>query len=244
MRSRFHVLAFALCGALACGPAWPQAAPSGAPGAGGSAIPSAPPAPAPGVTITQPPPAGAQPPAPPQGGAQTPPAGAIANLPTLVPESGDSGNVDEVVLPAKPVAIMSGQSNWEDALKNLRAAIQHVRDELGKAGIPIAGRPLTVFVETSDESFKFDAMVPVDKAPEGTPAVASDIRFGTTPPGKAYRFVHKGPYDEIDSTYETITAYLDAKDIVAKDAFVEEYVNEVADPTDPNLEINIFVQPK
>jgi len=167
-----------------------------------------------------------------------------ANLPTLVPESADSSNVDEVILPAKPVAIMSGQSNWEDALKNLRAAIQHVRDELGKAGLGMAGRPLTVFVETSDENFKFDAMVPIDKAPDGTPATAADIRFGTMPAGKAYRFVHKGPYDEIDSTYETITAYLDAKDIIAKDAFIEEYVNEIVDPTDPNLEINIFVQPK
>jgi effector-binding domain-containing protein len=225
MRSRFRVIA-AVSGALLCSPALPQPAPSG------SATP-------PGATLSQPP----SPTAPAQG-APAPPPSAAANLPNLVPESADPSNVDEVMLPAKPVAIMSGQSNWEDALKNLRAAIQHVRDELGKAGIVMAGRPLTVFVETSDENFKFDAMVPIDKAPEGTPATAGDIRFGTTPAGKAYRFVHKGPYDEIDSTYETITAYLDAKDIVAKDAFIEEYVNEVVDPTDPNLEINIFVQPK
>jgi len=223
MKSRFRVIA-ALSAALFCSPALAQPVPSGS-------------AASPGVTLSQSPPPGA-----PTQPAPAAPPNATANLPTLVPESADSSNVDEVTLPAKPVAIMSGQSNWEDALKNLRAAIQHVRDELGKAGISIAGRPLTVFVETSDENFKFDAMVPIDKAPEGTPA--ADIRFGTTPGGKAYRFVHKGPYDEIDSIYETITAYLDAKDIVAKDAFIEEYVNEVVDPTDPNLEINIFVQPK
>ena len=35
--------------------------------------------------------------------------------------------------------------------------------------------------------------------------------------------MHKGAYDEIDTTYETITTYLDAKDIVAKDAFIEEF---------------------
>jgi effector-binding domain-containing protein len=226
MKSKLHVLAVAICGTFGCGSAWPQTAPS-------SPTQAAPAAP--GATITQAPPPGSQPPTP----STTAP-----SLPTLVPGSSDSENVDEVVLPAKPVAIMTGQSNWEDALKNLRTAIQHVRDELSKAGIAAAGRPLTVFVETSEESFKFDAMVPVEKPPEGTPTVASDIHFGTTPPGKAYRFVHKGPYDEIDSTYETITAYLDAKDIVAKDAFIEEYTNEVADPTDPNLEINIFVQPK
>jgi effector-binding domain-containing protein len=239
MRSIVRFLAVALCGALVCGPAWPQT-PSGSAGPEGS--PGTPPASAPpsSVTITQPLP-GAPPSAP---STPAPAANATAALPTLVPAPGDSGDVDEVVLSAKPVAILSGQSNWEDGLKNLRAAIQRVRDEVGKAGIAIAGRPLTVFVETSDENFRFDAMVPLEKAPEGTPATPPEIRFGTTPSGKAYRFVHKGPYDEIDSTYETITAYLDAKDILAKDAFVEEYVNDVVDPTDPSLEINIFVQPK
>jgi effector-binding domain-containing protein len=221
MTSRFHVLGTALCGALLCGAAWAQPAPSGSP--------------APAVTITQPPAPGTQP----QAGAA-----ASSGLPTLIPNAGDTNDVDEVALPAKPVAILAGQSTWEDGLKNVRAALQRVRDDLGKAGIAVAGRPLALFVDTTDDNFKFEAMVPIEKAPEGTPATPPDIRFGTTPSGKAYRFVHKGPYDEIDSTYETITAYLDAKDILAKDAFIEEYANDIADPTDPNLEINIFVQPK
>jgi effector-binding domain-containing protein len=221
MTSRFYVLGTALCGALLCGAAWAQPAPSGSP--------------APAVTITQPPAPGTQP----QAGAA-----ASSGLPTLIPNAGDTNDVDEVALPAKPVAILAGQSTWEDGLKNVRAALQRVRDDLGKAGIAVAGRPLALFVDTTDDNFKFEAMVPIEKAPEGTPATPPDIRFGTTPSGKAYRFVHKGPYDEIDSTYETITAYLDAKDILAKDAFIEEYANDIADPTDPNLEINIFVQPK
>jgi effector-binding domain-containing protein len=41
------------------------------------------------------------------------------------------------------------------------------------------------------------------------------------------RFVHRGPYDDIDSTYETVTAYLDAKNIEVKDFFVEEYVSDL-----------------
>ena len=47
------------------------------------------------------------------------PPGQGAGLPTLVPQVGDAGDVDEVVLPAKPVAIMSGQSNWENGLKTI-----------------------------------------------------------------------------------------------------------------------------
>ena len=87
-------------------------------------------------------------------------------------------------------------------------------------------------------------MVPVGLVPTPAPALPAGFRFGATPSGKAYRFVHQGPYEEIDSTYETVTSYLDAKDIAAKDVFFEEYVNDVKDPKDGSLEVNIFVQPR
>jgi effector-binding domain-containing protein len=61
-----------------------------------------------------------------------------------------------------------------------------------------------------------------------------------TPAGRALRFVHKGSYDDIESTYETITAYVDAKDFVVQDAFLEEYVTDLTQATDANLEVNIF----
>ncbi len=70
------------------------------------------------------------------------------------------------------------------------------------------------------------------------------MRPGLTPAGPSLRFVHVAPYDDIDSTYETITAYLEAKSITVKDAFLEEYVGDLTDPADPNLEINVYVQPR
>jgi effector-binding domain-containing protein len=168
----------------------------------------------------------------------------VVSRPTLIPESGDTSNVDEVTLPEKPVLILSGKSSWDDGLKTLRGAFAKVEAELARLGIQPNGRPIAVFVETTDDNFRFDAMVPIAAPPAPAPTIGPDMRFGTTPSGKAYRFVHKGPYDQIDSTYETITTYLDAKDILAKDAFIEEYVNDVADPGDAALEINIFVQPR
>ena len=71
-----------------------------------------------------------------------------------------------------------------------------------------------------------------------------EIRFGTTPSGKALRFVHKGAYDEVDSTYDMVEIYLEAKGIVVKDPIIEEYVNDPKDAADPDLELNIFVQPQ
>ena len=168
----------------------------------------------------------------------------VASRPTLIPDSGDPSNVDEVLLPEKPVLILSGASAWEEGLKNLRVAFGRIDAELTRLGISPAGRPIAVFTQTTDDNFRFDAMVPIAGAPNPAPTLGPDMRLGATPSGKAYRFVHKGSYDEIDTTYETITTYLDAKDIQAKDAFIEEYVNDIADSTDPALEINIFVQPR
>ena len=222
----------------------PSASPANPPPA------SPPPASLPPATIQQsgPPAATIQQSPPPAATLQQAPAPgatpALASRPTLIPDSGDPSNVDEVVLPAKPVLILSGTSAWEEGLKNLRASFARIDAELARLGLAPAGRPIAVFTQTTDDNFRFEAMVPIGSAPSPAPTVGADMRFGTTPSGKAYRFVHKGPYDDIDTTYETITTYLDAKDIVAKDAFIEEYVNDVSESGDPGLEINIFVQPR
>ncbi len=192
-----------------------------------------------GVTLTQEPPT--PPSAPPKSQGIAPSAGA---RPTLVPSPGDPLDVAEVTLPAKPAAVLAGTSSWDEGFDDLKQAFGRIEGELAKAGIRPAGRPVTVFLETDDMGFRYEAMVPVDAAASNRPNLSAEVGFGRTPEGKAYHFVHKGPYENIDSTYETITAYLDAKGIVAQDVFIEEYVTDLTDRTDDSLEINIFVQPR
>lgn len=212
--SRLGALILAL--ALAPAPAWPQGSPSGP------------------VEPTPPPPVGApQPTAPPADG-----------RPSLVPNAGDPVDVDEVTLPAKPAAVLAGTSTWDDGFQTLKTAFGRIEAELAKAGIAPAGRPITVFVQTDDNGFRYEAMVPIGRAPEGRPNLTPDIRFGTTPSGRALRFVHKGPYDDVDSTYETVTTYLDAKNIEVQDSFVEEYVTDLTSSEDEDLTVNIFALPK
>ncbi|HEV7334872.1 MAG TPA: GyrI-like domain-containing protein [Bosea sp. (in: a-proteobacteria)] len=203
------------------------------------------PAPVPQVPLepqpVQPPPTLPNPlPAPPtqqQTGAPNPNA-------TLAGKPGDPSDVDEVALTARPVLTLPGQSSWDQGFQRLAESINLLRAEATKAGLKIAGRPLALFVETDDNGFKFEAMLPVDRAPDTATSLANGVRAGLSPSGRSLRFVHTAPYDDIDSTYETITAYLEAKNIVVKDAFLEEYVGELKDPGDPNLEINVYVQPK
>lgn len=162
---------------------------------------------------------------------------------TLAGRAGDASDVDTVVLVAKPVLILAGQASWDQGFQQLTESFRVLREEAARSGLAIAGRPLALFVETDDNGFRFEAMLPVDRAPERSPT-ANGVRAGLSPAGTSLRFVHMAPYDDIDSTYETITAYLEAKSIVVKDAFLEEYVSELSDPGDPNLQINVYVQPK
>ena len=70
-------------------------------------------------------------------------------------------------------------------------------------------------------------MIPIDEAPEGKAALSDVVKLGQTPAGKAMKFDHRGSYEDIDSTYEAITAYLDEKGLEADNLFVEEYLNDV-----------------
>jgi effector-binding domain-containing protein len=116
-----------------------------------------------------------------------------------------------------------------------------IRSELDKAGLKPAGHPLAVFLQADDDGFRYRAEIPIEAAPAGKTELSPAVKLGLTPVGKSMRFEHRGAYDDIDATYEAITAYLDEKSIDAQDVFVEEYLNEVKTSDDPNLQVDIYV---
>jgi effector-binding domain-containing protein len=163
---------------------------------------------------------------------------------TLAGKPGDSVNVDDLTLVARTAAISTGRATWDDGPKTLAATFARMAADAEKAGVKVAGRPVAIFVETDDTAFRYEAYLPIDRIPEGRDLMGAETRFGQTPAGRALRFSHKGPYDDVDSTYEAITAYLDAKGITVRDAFIEEYVGELKDSAEANFEVNIYVQPR
>ncbi|WP_114944222.1 GyrI-like domain-containing protein [Microvirga calopogonii] len=256
LRSSGFLLVLALCSGVALAQTPPATSQAPAPAA--PATPAAPPATPQAQSIPNPAPAEPQTPAAPQAPATAQPSPAApapaapanpapaqqAGRTTLFPNPSDPTGVEEGVLVSKPTVVLSGTSTWDEAFTNLKNAFAKIEGELKKAGITPTGRPLTIFVDTDDNGFKYEAMVPIAQVPEGKTELTPEIKFGKTPEGKSLRFVHKDAYDEIDGTYETITAYLDLKEIVAKDAFIEEYVSDFTDSQDTDFEVNIYVQPK
>jgi effector-binding domain-containing protein len=55
------------------------------------------------------------------------------------------------------------------------------------------------------------------------------------------KFEHRGSYDDIDSTYEAITAYLDEKGLEAQNIFIEEYLSTPKSADDQDMEVDIYV---
>lgn len=149
---------------------------------------------------------------------------------------------EEVTLPGHPIVFIKGKASWDDAFDTLVDAFKSLNEYLAKTGLKPNGPLLTIYTETDDTGFSFEAAAPIEKAPDNPPK--GDIAVGQSPSGKSLKFVHRGSYDAMDSTYEAITNYLDDKKLDAKDLFIEEYVTDPV-KTDPGqLTINVYVPVK
>src|SRR5271170_3334896 len=183
------------------------------------------------------PPAAASPAATPPSATPATPASPPADT-GAAPSESASQTMDLV---GRPAAFVEGKATWDEGFSALMGAIGLINAEVAKAGLKPAGRPIGVFLETDDTSFRYRAMVPIEAIPSGKDQLTDAIKFGQTPAGKAMKFEHRGSYEDIDSTYEAITAYLDEKGLESENLFYEEYLNDVKSADDPTLEVDIYV---
>ena len=149
---------------------------------------------------------------------------------------------------------MAVRASMADLLTRLRRLIgdpagasqvwddQSLQDYLDKQGIKPNGPPLTIYTETDVTGFGFRAAFPIAETPKDPPK--GDIAVEPAPSGRALKFVHRGSYDAMDTTYEAITNYLDEKRLEAKDLFIEEYTTNPITANPDKLVVNIFVPVK
>ena len=211
--------------------------------------PAAPEAPAPTAPSPAPatPPAVQAPPAPSAKPTEAPsatnpaPAAPDAAQPGGPAQSGEGSTGEAVDLQARPFAYIEGKADKDEIYSAILNSLNSVKRDMDKANITPAGRPIAVFLESDETGFKYHAGYPLAAAPEGKSSLSDSVKIGQTPSGRAMRFEHQGAYGDIDATYDAITAYLDDKGIDAQDTFIEEYANDVKDPDDPTLQVNIYV---
>jgi len=174
-------------------------------------------------------PAEQMPPAPPPPGAEPSPS-------PLKP--GDAFGL-EVMLPERTMVYLKGHTNWDTAFDTLVESFKTLHAFMDKEGIATNGPAMTIYTQTDETGFQFQAAYPIAQTPANPPK--GDIAVGPAPSGKALKFVHRGSYDAMDTTYEAITNYLDDHQLDAKDLFIEEYTTDPATSNQDKLVIDVFV---
>jgi len=149
---------------------------------------------------------------------------------------------EPVTLPERTIVYIKGHSNWDSAFETLVDSFKSLHEYLDKQNIKPSGPAITIYTQTDDTGFSFQAALPISQPPKEPPK--GDISVGPAPSGKALKFVHRGSYDAMDTTYEAITNYLDDKQLEAKDLFIEEYATDPVTSDPSKLVVNVFVPVK
>ena len=149
---------------------------------------------------------------------------------------------EEVTLPEKTIVYFSGSGKWDNAFETIVDAFKTVNGYLQKQGIKPAGPPMTIYTSTDDTSFQFQAAVPVAEEPKDPPT--GDLAVGKSMGGRAFKFVLRGSYDDMDTTYDAITNFLDEKQLDAKGSFIEQYVTDPVTTPQDKLVVEVYVPVK
>lgn len=171
---------------------------------------------------------------------KTAPNTAPTTPPTISPPASADGSI--ALVDVAPVAAigMQGDGRWDDSYGAIARSLESLRAAAKAARLTVTGHPLVVFLVTDDAGFRFQALLPLSDAPESAGA-DPDFKIVKSPGGRAVKFEHRSAYNEIDATYEAITAWLDDRNLVAQDFFVEEWVKPGDGPDDMDTEIDIYV---
>src|SRR5215468_12144018 len=149
---------------------------------------------------------------------------------------------EEVSLTEQTIIYFASSGKWDNAFETIVDAFKNVNAYLQKQGIKPAGPPMTIYTATNDTSFQFQAAVPVTEPPKDKPA--GDIAVGKTSTGRAFKFIHRGSYDDMDTTYDAITNFLDEKQLDATGLFIEQYVTDPLTTPQDKLVVEVFVPVK
>lgn len=149
---------------------------------------------------------------------------------------------EDTTLTATTIVYAKGNATWDSAFETLVDAFKKVNAFLDKQGIKPSGAPMTIYTSTDDTGFEYQAGIPVPEEPKVP--LPEGLAVGKSPEGRALKFIHRGSYDAMDSTYEAITNFLDEKRLEARDLFVEFYVTDPVKTPEENLVIEVYVPVK
>jgi len=144
-----------------------------------------------------------------------------------------------ITLAEQTIVYASGTGEWETAYETLKAAFRTVEAFVARSGLGRSGPAMTIYTAMDDTSFNFRAAIPVSELPKSPPQ--GKIGIGRSPGGKALKFVHRGSFQDMTSTYDAISHYVEERQIAAEELLIEEYVTDLLTTPADRLVVNIFV---
>jgi effector-binding domain-containing protein len=173
---------------------------------------------------------------------QTPPAATTKSSDTPAPTTNAEpaeGFAEDTTLTGKTIVYVKGNGVWESAFSTLNGSFKKLKAYVDKEGLKTDGPLMTIFTQTDDTGFQYQAAVPIAEAPKNPPR--GEIALGQSPEGHALKFIHHGSYEELDNTYEAITNYLDEKRLEARDMFIEQYETDPTSADPKKLTVDVLV---
>lgn len=130
----------------------------------------------------------------------------------------------------------SGQS--EQALASaLGAAYGAISRFMASRGIEHTGKPMSISHARAENSYEFDAAIPIGTA-DVTPT--GNIQLGYTPSGPAVRAVHEGPYGTLENTYRKVAAYLAVHRLEHTGVTWEHYISDPGETPAEDLITHVY----
>lgn len=159
-------------------------------------------------------------------------------------EAARSADPEERQIVARPVLRLKGSGSFEDGFELLTKAFARLEAEAKRLGLPIAGKPVTHFTDSTETRFEYEALLPLAAAPPMPVQPSKGMEVTASPAGRAMVFTYEGAYDDIDSAYEAFAAWLDDRKLVATGKFLEEIEvwPETSDSPAMRLKIVVFLK--
>ena len=212
---------------------------------GSSAPVHAPPPPAaaetPKPVAPPPPPAAAEAPKPVAPVAEPPAGPAPVPVPvpeTTVPAEAPQPMTEEIEVAPKSVLFVTGVTTWDQAEEKLGGVFATLAQAAKKLGIADHGAPLVEYLESDSDDVGFRAMLPVSSLPKGK--LPKGVKAGQSPSGKALKFRHNGPLDDLEEVYGRIDDELAKRGIEAK-TILEQYDEDALASPEDRVVVDVYV---
>jgi effector-binding domain-containing protein len=105
-------------------------------------------------------------------------------------------------------------------------------------GIAQTGQPVSLTNSFSGSTWNYDAGIPVDR---NDVELGGNVKAGSSPSGKALRFVHTGAYDNLAGFAPKVDAWLAIHDYTRRARDMDQYVSDPGDTPVDQLITHVII---